>query len=115
MLSLLIDEQMQVIGGGLTVYRACVYLMTSALTSCALALVVLYLHYSASILAASASKLKPHNTDSHSALCEFFAARRSALARHLLWRRGCLSDCVCHVVVLCLNDLVDNHETFTAL
>jgi len=31
-----------------------------------------------------------------------FAARRNALARHLLWRRGCL--CVCLVDVLCPND-----------
>jgi len=30
------------------------------------------------------------------------AARRSALARRLPWRRGCL--CVCHVDVLCPND-----------
>jgi len=30
------------------------------------------------------------------------AARRTALARHLLSRRGCL--CVCHVDVLCPND-----------
>jgi len=33
-----------------------------------------------------------------------FAARRTALARHMLWRRGCL--CVCHIDVLCPDDWV---------
>jgi len=31
-----------------------------------------------------------------------FAARRSALVRHLLWRRGCL--CICQVYLVCSND-----------
>jgi len=42
---------------------------------------------------------------SHSLLANgdaIFAARRSALGRLLLWRRGCL--CVCHVDVLCPTD-----------
>jgi len=34
--------------------------------------------------------------------CHFIASRRSALGRHLLYRRGCL--CVCHVDILCPND-----------
>jgi len=41
------------------------------------------------------------------------AARRSALARNLFWRRGCLW--VYHVDVLCLNDCIDHHATFTRL
>jgi len=42
-----------------------------------------------------------------------FAARRSALARHLSWRRSCLYVClcVCQIDVLCPNDRVDHHAT----
>jgi len=42
-----------------------------------------------------------------------FVVGRSALVRHLLWRRGCL--CVCHVSVLYPNDCVDHYATFYGL
>jgi len=43
------------------------------------------------------------------------AARRSAVGRHLLRRRGCLCSCLCVCHVLCPNDWVDHHATFTRL
>jgi len=36
-----------------------------------------------------------YNVDDCEQPLRIFAARRGALVRHLLWRRGCLSVCVC--------------------